>query len=369
MGAKSFIQLPKVVFESAAWKCMSHGGRLFNIALRSFLNGKINNNGALFLSARNGAEQLGSGKKQIARWARENQHYGFTVETVAADRTTAAHFRLTDLPCGDQPPTNDFLHWSGTPFDRRGMNLPPRQKAELAPAGGVINDPTLNSGGGVKNDPTGGVKHYPTGGVINDPIIRKKNKIKNKMNNTHGVSEILKNKEAPQSTRQQSSPFDRQPSWQPPNRRPAAPAAEPRFKETLDAFWGAYPHRQGDPYAAAAKEWKKLTVEDRDRAMRLLPYFIKAQDKIEHNKFVPFACRYLADRRFDAFAEKHDRLTKLQEASQRYTQRRQALQDDDSLSETERQARLEELTKRYAEECKPLEYIPLTKSGRFMRTY
>ena len=63
-----------------------------------------------YLTAREAAKQLRSNRDSILRWFRELQHYGFIVMTnpgsLGVDgKGKAAHWRLTECPCNDEPPT------------------------------------------------------------------------------------------------------------------------------------------------------------------------------------------------------------------------------------------------------------------------
>jgi hypothetical protein len=104
---------------------MSHGARSLYIALKRFYNVNAHNNGRIFLSQRDAAERLGSHHNEIARWFRELQHYGFIVQTSfsglgVAGKGVAPHWRLTELGFMGDPPTRDFLKWSGKKFvDRK----------------------------------------------------------------------------------------------------------------------------------------------------------------------------------------------------------------------------------------------------------
>ena len=60
---------------------MSHGARIFYIALKRRYNRQFHNNGRLYLSHRKAAEEINSDTNQITRWFRELQYYGFIVAT------------------------------------------------------------------------------------------------------------------------------------------------------------------------------------------------------------------------------------------------------------------------------------------------
>lgn len=106
---------------SPAWRAMSPYAREVYRALKSRYGFDARNNGHIYLSARDGAEETGFDKKTIARSLRELEQYGFIVATKAHclgvdGRGVATHWRLTELGYRHEPPTRDFLKWSGEPF-------------------------------------------------------------------------------------------------------------------------------------------------------------------------------------------------------------------------------------------------------------
>jgi hypothetical protein len=54
---------------------MSHGARSLYVSLKARYNTRLQN--SVYMSARMGAEELGSSKDYVARWHHELQHYGF----------------------------------------------------------------------------------------------------------------------------------------------------------------------------------------------------------------------------------------------------------------------------------------------------
>jgi len=106
---------------SPAWKAMSAYARVVYMALRSRYGHKIRNNGRIYLSTRDGAEETGFHKDTIVRSLRELSHYGFIVMTEPGclgvnGRGKAPHWRLTELGYMHDPPTRDFLKWDGELF-------------------------------------------------------------------------------------------------------------------------------------------------------------------------------------------------------------------------------------------------------------
>jgi len=97
-----FVPLLKETLDCPAWRAISHGARSLYIALKRRYNRDFNNNGRLYLSQRNAAEEIGSDQKQVARWFRELQHYGFVVMTSAGylgvdGQGRAPSWRLTEI--------------------------------------------------------------------------------------------------------------------------------------------------------------------------------------------------------------------------------------------------------------------------------
>ena len=69
----------KATLSTPAWKALSHGARSLYVAIKCRYNLNNHNNGRLFLSHRDAADEIGSDTKEIGRWFRELQHYGFIV--------------------------------------------------------------------------------------------------------------------------------------------------------------------------------------------------------------------------------------------------------------------------------------------------
>jgi hypothetical protein len=113
-----FVMVLLDTLDAPAWRALSHGAQILYIALKRRHRRDVNNNGSIFLSQRDAEAELASSKRYIARWFRELEHYGFIVMTRAGFLGTegkgkAPHWRLTELACGDDPPTRDFLKWNG----------------------------------------------------------------------------------------------------------------------------------------------------------------------------------------------------------------------------------------------------------------
>jgi hypothetical protein len=126
-----FVPLLKETLESAAWRSISPSARVLYIALKGRYGIILRNNGRIFLSVRESAEETGLNKDTIARAFRELTHYGFIVQTKGGclgvdGKGKAPHWRLTELGYMTDPPTKDFLRWNGTKF-RKPKNKTPSE--------------------------------------------------------------------------------------------------------------------------------------------------------------------------------------------------------------------------------------------------
>jgi hypothetical protein len=116
-----FVPLLIATLDSAAWRDMSHGAQILYVALRRRYNHNNHNNGRIYLSQRDAAEELRSHHNEIARWFRELQHYGFIVMMTPGylgveGRGKAPRWRLTELGYMKELPTREFTRWDGRRF-------------------------------------------------------------------------------------------------------------------------------------------------------------------------------------------------------------------------------------------------------------
>jgi hypothetical protein len=120
-----FIAMFRHTTKTPAWKASSVGARATFLALKSNYNTHSQN--AVFLSARNGAKELGVHKDTARKWLHELEHYGFIVLVRGAQlgihgTGRAALYRLTDCPYAGDPPTYDFQNWDGVLFESKKQN-------------------------------------------------------------------------------------------------------------------------------------------------------------------------------------------------------------------------------------------------------
>jgi hypothetical protein len=116
----SFVPMFKETLATPAWRSMSHGARSLYLALKLR---HVKNNGRIYLSQRDARVELQSGFEEIGNWFRELQHYGFIVMMrpgcLGIDgKGLAPHWRLTELPYLEIPPTREFNRWNGAKFKR-----------------------------------------------------------------------------------------------------------------------------------------------------------------------------------------------------------------------------------------------------------
>jgi hypothetical protein len=116
-----FAAVPLAILDAPAWRAMSPIARLLWIALRRKLRNDGLNNGKIYLSCRDAAEEIGGNKDTIARRYADLEHYGFLRKTAEGflgvyGRGIAPHYRFTDLAHGTQPATRDYGKWDGELF-------------------------------------------------------------------------------------------------------------------------------------------------------------------------------------------------------------------------------------------------------------
>jgi hypothetical protein len=123
-----FVPLIRTTLASPAWKQLSYGARSLYVVLRSYLRVDGANNGKVFRSYREAANDLGTkSTRSVQRWFRELAHYGFIVMTTGPclgvdGEGIAAHWRITECQTFDAKgthiaPTRDFERWDGILFD------------------------------------------------------------------------------------------------------------------------------------------------------------------------------------------------------------------------------------------------------------
>ena len=125
-----FVPMLKDTMKTGAWKALSHGARSLYVALRSRYN--LTTQNAVYVSTRDAEEELGqhSTRRNIMRWFRELQHYGFIVMVSPAHHGVnghgkAPHYRLTEAWYLGKAPTREFLSWDGMPFtEKRKRDAP-----------------------------------------------------------------------------------------------------------------------------------------------------------------------------------------------------------------------------------------------------
>jgi hypothetical protein len=125
-----FVPVLKDTVKTPAWKALSHGARSLYVTLKAKYNNKLQN--AVYVSTRDAEEELGqySTRRNVMRWFRELQHYGFIVMVSAAHHGVngqgkAPHWRLTEEWYLGKAPTRDFLSWDGIPFtEKRKRDAP-----------------------------------------------------------------------------------------------------------------------------------------------------------------------------------------------------------------------------------------------------
>jgi hypothetical protein len=146
-----FVPLTRTTLASPAWKQLSFGARSLYVVLRSYLRHDNLNNGKIFRSYRDAANDLGTKSiRSVQRWYRELAHYGFIVMTTGPclgvdGEGIAAHWRITECPTFDAKGTHiaatrDFDRWDGVPFDdpEKKQNPLPQRGTPRTPKGDML---------------------------------------------------------------------------------------------------------------------------------------------------------------------------------------------------------------------------------------
>jgi hypothetical protein len=110
------VPLLKETMQSAAWRAMSPSA-LSRSRLGTALTSETTVEFTFLYE--NAANETGLNKDTIARAFRELERYGFIVQTKGGclgveGKGKAPHWLLTELGYMADPPTKDFLRWSGT---------------------------------------------------------------------------------------------------------------------------------------------------------------------------------------------------------------------------------------------------------------
>jgi hypothetical protein len=121
----AFVPIFRHTIKTPARRALSVGARATFLVLKANYNSNAQN--AVFLSARDGARELGACKDTVCKWMHELEHYGFIVEVQGAHLGVsgtgkAARYRLTDCWYAGQPPTYDFQNWDGVLYDPKKQN-------------------------------------------------------------------------------------------------------------------------------------------------------------------------------------------------------------------------------------------------------
>lgn len=127
-----WVQLYHDLLDAPAWRAMETSTRLLYVALRRRFNAKKNNNGKIFISDRQAAQEIGMSKNTAVRAFAELVHCGFIVMVTPGHlgsdvKGKAPGWRLTELHTAEEKATMDYLIWDGTPFTAKKAARPKKQ--------------------------------------------------------------------------------------------------------------------------------------------------------------------------------------------------------------------------------------------------
>ena len=148
-----FVPLIKATMTTPAWKALNYGARTVYASLRGQMRNDASNNGKVYRSERDIAQDIGGGShSSIVKWLQELEHYGFSRKVAdgflgSDGRGIATRWRLTEYATPDgKAATRDFDKWDGTPF----KFVPPRPGSKKKK-----QNPGPISGPGWSNNRTG----------------------------------------------------------------------------------------------------------------------------------------------------------------------------------------------------------------------
>ena len=134
----AFIPVLRETMRTPAWLATSKGARWLFVVIKGRYSQNFRNK--LYVSSRVAAKELGSDQKDVLRWFRELEHYGFIVKTSEGclgvhGKGKAPHWRVTELGTVEKDgtkvaPTRDYLNWNSIKFtdgpktESRGGNPP-----------------------------------------------------------------------------------------------------------------------------------------------------------------------------------------------------------------------------------------------------
>jgi hypothetical protein len=148
----AFIPVLRETMRTPAWLATSKGARWLFVVIKGRYSQNFRNK--LYVSSRVAAKELGSDQKDVLRWFRELEHYGFIVKTSEGclgvhGKGKAPHWRVTELGTVEKDgtkvaPTRDYLNWNSVKFtdgpktESRGGNPPhPAGEIPLTPDGEI----------------------------------------------------------------------------------------------------------------------------------------------------------------------------------------------------------------------------------------
>lgn len=162
VGQVRHVRLYHWLTDSVAYRALPVGPRAALVELYALFRG--DNNGELFMSAREAADRLNTDKNTASRWLWDLEAHGFIRprQSGAFDwkQGKATTWILTEFPFAGAAPTKDFMRW------RPGENLaarprpgapqpPPKNRNRSYPAGQTVHSDRTVATQHTQNCPTG----------------------------------------------------------------------------------------------------------------------------------------------------------------------------------------------------------------------
>lgn len=125
-GCERHVRLHHWLLESPAYRHLSPVARALLVELYRLYNGS--NNGDFFLSVRDAASLLNTGKNRAHRAFQELIELAFVAPHVLGSFNQktgdATRWRLTEFGCGTELPTKEFMRWRLPPEKQNTVPLP-----------------------------------------------------------------------------------------------------------------------------------------------------------------------------------------------------------------------------------------------------
>jgi hypothetical protein len=129
------VRLTRFFLKTEAWRDLSTDARALYIVLKDIYNGQ--NNGYLFLSARDAAERINRHRDTACKAFHDLEDHGFIKArqkgSFSYKKRHATEWILTEYEFNGQHETKDYVQWRPVEKEKAGPKKPDRQADHLGP--------------------------------------------------------------------------------------------------------------------------------------------------------------------------------------------------------------------------------------------